>query len=180
MAVLIADPIAQPILDALRECLDDQLNYVHAKPASVCLRPGDRVDLLIAQGRDECCEGLGWVRLAAVYPTTTFPVPDESYSKCNTGWAVVAELGVARCAPVPEADELPTCADWTDVSHAVMADAAAMRRALMLFRRIDDYRHIPLVTGRWLPLTTEGGCVGGTMTTTVWAPYCDQLPTEEP
>lgn len=171
----VVDPVAQPILDALLLCLEEQVARVPDPPAAVCMRPGDRVDLLMAQGRDECCEGLAWVRLASIYPSSVFPAPDEAYVKCQLGWAVVVELGVARCAPVGDETTLPTCDQWTTATNHTTADAAALRRTLLCFRQIEEFRHRLHVPGAWLPMTTEGGCVGGSMTVTVYAPMCDTL-----
>lgn len=175
MSQPVVDPVAQPILDALLVCLEAEVAKVAEPPASVCLRPGDRVDLLMAQGRDECCEGLAWVRLASVYPSTRFPTPDESFERCPGGWAVVVELGVARCAPVGDEHSLPTCEHWVDSVNHVTADAAALRRTLMRLRTLDDFHHTMTVAGTWEPMTTEGGCVGGAMLVTVKAPMCDTL-----
>lgn len=171
----VVDPVAQPILDALLLCLEEQVARVPVPPLAVCMRPGDRVDLLIAQGRDECCEGLAWVRLAQIYPSSTFPDPDEGYVKCPTGWGVVVELGVARCAPVGDESHLPTCDAWTETVNHTTADAAALRRTLMCFRALPEHRFTLHVIGTWEPLSTEGGCVGGAMTVTVRADYCDVL-----
>ena len=175
MTTPIVDPVAQPILDALLACLETQVARVPDPPAVVCMRPGDRVELLIAQGQDECCAGLAWVRLAQIYPSSEFPTQDEGFVKCQTGWAVVVEIGVARCAPVGDERNLPTCDQWTKVTNNTTADAAALRRTLLCFRALDDHRFTMMVPGSWEPLTTEGGCVGGAMTLTVQASMCDTL-----
>lgn len=175
MTAPIVDPVAQPILDALLLCLEEQVARVPNPPQAVCLRPGDRVSLLISQSFDECCAGLAWVRLAMIYPSSQFPEQDDSVVKCQLGWAVVVELGVARCAPVGDENHLPSCDEWTTTVNDSTADAAALRRTLMCFRRLDDYRHTAVVPGAWESTTLEGGCVGGTMTLTVQAPMCDVL-----
>lgn len=172
---VIVDPVAQPILDALLLCLETEVAKVPHPPASVCMRPGDRVDLLVAQGRDECCEGLAWVRLAQIYPSAQFPAADEGYQKCLRGWAVVVELGVARCAPVGDERRLPSCDEWTETTNLTTADAAALRRAAMRLKTLEDFRFTMTVPGAWEPMTTEGGCVGGAMLLTVQAMPCDVL-----
>lgn len=171
----VVDPVAQPILDALLVCLENEVAKVPSPPHSVCLRPGSQVALLVSQHHDECCEGLAWVRLAQIYPASEFPAADETVMKCPTGWAVVVEIGVARCAPVGDENDLPSCDDWTAVTNHTTADAAALRRTLMRFRAMDEHRFTQVVPGTWEPMNTEGGCVGGAMTLTVQAPYCDIL-----
>lgn len=175
MTLPVVDPVAQPVLDAVLLCLEIEAAKVPSPPQSVCMRPGDRVDLLIAQGRDECCEGLAWVRLAQVYPSSDFPAADQAYRKCQTGWAVVVEIGMARCAPVGDENHLPTCDQWTETVNHTTADAAALRRTRMRLHTLDDFRHRMSVPGQWEPMTTEGGCVGGAMLLTVQAPMCDTL-----
>lgn len=171
----VVDPVAQPILDALLLCLETEIALVPSPPATVCMRPGDRVDLLIAQGRDECCEGLAWVRLTGIYPSSQFPAQDETYVKCQGGWAVTVELGVARCAPTGDERHLPDCDQWVTAVNSVTADAAALRRTLLRLRTLDNFRYTMTLPGTWEPLTTEGGCVGGAMLVTVQAPMCDTL-----
>lgn len=175
MTAPVVDPVAQPILDALLLCLEMEAARVPNPPAAVCMRPGDRVDLLMAQGRDECCEGLAWVRLAQVYPSNAFPIPNEGYVKCLTGWAVVVELGIARCAPIGDEHHLPSCDEWTATVNDTTADSAALRRTWMRLKTIDDFRFTMTVPGTYEPMTTEGGCVGGAMLLTVQAPACDVL-----
>lgn len=172
---MIVDPVAQPVLDAVLGCLEVEVARVPSPPGAVCLRPGDRVDLLIAQNRDECCEGLAWVRLAQVYPSSEFPDQDVDYSKCQKGWAVVVELGVARCAPVGDERTLPSCDEWVASVNDVTADAAALRRTVMRLRTLENFRHTMTITGAWEPMTMEGGCVGGAMLLTVHASMCDTL-----
>jgi hypothetical protein len=169
------DPVAQPVLDAVLLCLEQEIAKVPNPPAVTCMRPGDRVDLLIAQGRDECCEGLAWVRLVSVFPSNQFPTQDEGYVKCVLGWGVRMEIGVARCAPVGDENQLPSCDDWTAVVNDTTADGAALRRVPMRLRTLEDFRHRMYVLGGWESMTTEGGCVGGALLLTVQAPACDIL-----
>ncbi len=172
---MIADPVALPILQALVACLEQEVQHLAVPPKVTCLRPGDRIELLIAQNRDECCEGLAWVRLAGIYPSTNFPTQDEDYQRCQTGWGVVVEMGIGRCAPVGDENRLPSCDEWTASAEAVAGDAAALRRTLLCFKTLEDFRYTMYVPGLWTPMTTEGGCVGGAMSVTVHAPACDEL-----
>lgn len=175
MATPIPDPMVWPVMEAMVACLEDQAQCLEKPPQVVMARPGDRIELLLAQNRDECCEGLGWVRCVTVYPSTRFPSPDADPTTCGPlGWAIVLEIGVVRCAPVPEADTIPSAAVWDGVTAAVMADAAAIRRAVTVFKALEDYEDTQWLVNPWLPLTTEGGCVGGAMQVTIQAIPCDQ------
>lgn len=171
----VADPLTWPILEALEACLTDQVRCLEKPPKVTTVRPGDRIELLIAEKRDECCEGLAWVRCVTFYPSADFPQPDSEASNCGpTGWAVVAELGVARCAPMSDANTFPTAQEWSDSTYAVMADSAAVRRAIALFKTLDDFEDSLWLVGPWLPMTTEGGCVGGSIQVTISALPCDE------
>ncbi len=171
----VVDPVAQPILDTLLVAMEIEVAKVPNPPAVVCMRPGDRIDLLISQLRDECCEGLAWIRVAGIYPSTNFPTQDETFQKCQTGWGVQVELGVARCAPVGDENNLPSCDEWTAATNNVTADAAALRRTLLRWKTLEENRFRQYIPGGYLPLTTEGGCVGGAMLVTFAAPACDRL-----
>jgi hypothetical protein len=164
----IDDDLAWPVMESMVASLEDQVRCLVKPPAVVAARPGDRIELLLAQNRDECCEGLGWVRNVTTFPSTNFPDPDAESTACGPlAWAVVLEVGIARCAPVPDGNEIPTADEWNAVTAAVMADMAAIRRAIRVFKTLADYEDSPWLVGAWLPLTTEGGCVGGAMQVTI-------------
>jgi hypothetical protein len=166
------DLSVRPVVDVLLACLEQEIARVETPPQVVCLRPGASVELLMSTVRDECCEGLAWVRVATIYPSSNFPTPDSEPTKCSPyQYAAVLEMGVARCAPTPGAEDIPSCEEWTDVTYAVLDDAAAMRRAVCCFTAIEKPRLV--VVGTWQPAPTEGGCVGGSMTVTVAVGDCD-------
>lgn len=171
----LSDRTVTPVAEALLECFRDEISQVAAPPASVCLRTGDRVDLLMAQYRNECCEGLAWVRVANTYPSTVkFPYPDTEPTTCMPDRrATVLELGAVRCAPMANMDTIPSCEEWTAVSRAVQDDEAAMWRALTCWAELAENMDRLWLPGQWSPLTTEGGCVGGILPVTVAINACD-------
>lgn len=170
---MVADSTVTPYAQALLECLRAEMAKVEHPPASVCWRVGSRVDLLVSETRDECCEGLAWVRVASVYPSRNFPAPDATPQNCGPlQWAVVLELGAARCAPTADPAVIPSCEQWTETTRRVLDDAAAIRRAATCCFPAEVPDRMFLV-GSWTPLTVEGGCVGGTMTVTLAVPACD-------
>lgn len=172
MTAPVTDLSVTHIAELLLGCLAQEMATVPRPPRSVCLRPGDQVVFYVSSQGDECCDGLAWVRVAGMAPSMNFPVPDQTYTRCPPGqWAVVLEMGAARCAPRPPANVIPTCAEWTDVTHAVLDDAAAMRRALCCFTELEpDRMYVP---GLWTPLPVEGGCTGGLLTVTIAVDDCD-------
>lgn len=171
-ADVIVDEMVTPVAAVLLACLAEAMGQVPKPPRVVSLRPGDRVEMLLSKLRDECCEGLAWVRPAPAYPSSSFPEQDTVPSRCGVlQWAVGLEMGAARCAPLGTVNNLPTAAEWTAVTRAELDDFAAMRRALCCFAQVDpDRLWLP---GQWQPMTAGGGCVGSTITVTVAVPACD-------
>lgn len=166
------DKSVTPVAVDLLGCLQAEIAKVAKPPATVGLRTGAQVELLLSTRYDECCAGTAWVRVSSVYPSAQFPSPDEGYVPCwPIQWAAVLEMGAVRCAPTPSADEIPSEDQWNNVSTAVQDDAAAMRRALCCW--VDQQGDRMFVPGPWVPQTTEGGCVGGIMTVTVQIGACD-------
>ena len=172
----ISDPVVMPLAYEMLACLEEEIAKVLNPPARVGLRPGTVVDFLLSTTEDECCEGLAWVRPTLFYPSSSvFPLQDEQPPiPYVSSWAIVLELGAARCAPTPPETTIPTVAQWNDVVQAVMDDAAAFRRAICCFIAADPInRKKNVLPGQWQPLEVEGGCVGGTLTVTVRGPACD-------
>ena len=169
---LVISPIVTDLLSALTiEISADKHPY---PPQNICVRPGDVVELMIAQGRDECCEGLAWVRWGRLWPSSAgeFPDLDAEAKPCGvTRWAVECELGIARCAPMPEADEIVSSSEWTDTAFRTFEDAAALRRAACRYSKTHPTRLVHI--GQQAPTTLEGGCVSTVFTLTVSAKACD-------
>lgn len=168
----VLDPSVAPVASTLLQCLTAELATVPRPPTQVMFRVGVTVELLLSQYSDECCLGLGWVRLVTVYPSTVFPQPDAGAEGCGTlAWAAVLEMGAARCAPTPPSNQIPSAEEWNTLAEEVFADASAMRRALCCFADVEGDRLF--VPGLWQPLPVEGGCAGGVMAVTVAVDACD-------
>lgn len=162
------------IADVLRACLDGAFDGDDEKPAEICHRPGDLVPLSAGLAQDECCSGLGWVRIQEISPVIDpLATEDATANPCSvTGRRVTLELGVARCNPTGDANAGPTCDQWTNLALRIDRDALAMRRAACCAgtELVDQtgtfvYR---VRGGAWTPLESSGGCAGGTMTVVVW------------
>ena len=168
----ITDPGVLPVATSLLHCLQTALIDVAEPPENVSLRVGTQVELLLSETRDECCEGVGWVRVASIYPSAGFPEPDPDHSpSAPIQWAAILEMGVARCAPTPDADSMPDSDEWNRIGEAVLDDAAAMRRALCCWTDLEPDRMY--LAGLWQPLPVDGGCLGGYMAVTVAVDACD-------
>lgn len=162
----MAEAVINNLAGDLLACLCAALAPNPNPPRYCCLRGGDEVAQdITARSGDECCEGLGYVKVNGIYPSTNFPEPDTEALTCVPAWAVELEMGVFRCAP-GQVGTLVPCETWTSTAQQLMHDAQAMRRAFCCL--VDG---LPAGTGvlpqGWVPLGPQGGCTGGTMTVLV-------------
>lgn len=178
MAPQTTDPVVAPIaadLLAAMTTVFNQLDTLTGDPLRpVCLRTGARPALLASQSEDECCLRLAWLRLTSLYPSVraNFPEPDADPVPCDVRrWAVGFELGASRCAPVGDETSLPTCADWITTTLAGYDDAAALRRAVLLWQSTHPHDTVKIESVD--PGDVEGGCVHHTLTIIVAAPAAD-------
>lgn len=167
----LTDNLGTPLANELLACLCEQMQQVTNPPASCCLRSGDVVPHLMDATRDECCEGLAWVRVVSIFPGFPEQVADVPIGNDVVNWSVVLEMGAIRCGPFSAL--VPECDEWTEVVNRVQEDSFAMREALCCFVNGTHREPEPrprrgsVVPGEWLPLEDLGGCSGGTMPLTV-------------
>jgi hypothetical protein len=156
----------------LLSCFDMALQEGPNPPpdGNICLRVGE-VPFSAGLSEDLCCQGLAWVRVLNITPSINFPQADTTPSDCpHSSYAVEFELGAIRCMTFGSIQAGPTCDQWTDVFLQVDEDAASMRRAICcLFDLVAANATFidQIVTGTWVPIDNQGGCIGGLMTVTV-------------
>lgn len=162
------------IADALRACLDAAFEGDEGKPAEICHRPGAEVPFSIGLAQDECCSGLGWVRVAGIEPVIDPTSADErDASPCDIHRRrITFELGVARCNPFGTTNAGPDCDTWTTLALRMDVDALRMRQAVCcLAAATSDNPSSPVYLvrgGAWEPLEASGMCAGGQMTVIVY------------
>lgn len=162
----MADTLVFPLAQELLACLTTALSSNPSPPQNSCLRAGDVVFPDFNQYRDECCEGLAYVRIARIFPSgDVFPVEDGAWTPCHPlAWGAELEMGVWRCEPQQTNTELPSCEEWTTTAQLVANDWEAMTRAMCCFK---DSQVLlpgdPVFMGSWTPLNSGGGCTGGRM-----------------
>lgn len=174
------DQVAWPLAIRLLGCLEDSVAELQFPPKNIGLRPGDSVAFYVSRMRDECCEGLAWVRVAQVAPSSSaqWPNPDITPQPCwPLRYAVQLEMGIVRCAPAPGANEIPSQDAWDNLTDLILNDMAAMQNAACCFADGFDLHGVYLV-GAWNPLSIEGACAGGSMTITASAGPCNCGPVE--
>lgn len=179
----IVDLVATPLAMRLLVCLSEQAKLLEKPPKDVMLRSGNQVNFLMSLTKNECCNGLAWVRVAGIVPSSgangqNFPSQDLTPQKCGTArYAVELEMGIVRCAPVATAQAIPSDDIWNISAVDTLADFAAMDRAICCF--LDGFGGIAL-PGAWTPLAVQGMCVGGVMTLTASANPCNCIDDESP
>lgn len=176
----IVDLVATPLAMRLLVCLGEQVALLEKPPANVMLRSGNQVNFLMSLSKNECCNGLAWVRVSQIAPSSgqNFPAQDLIPQRCGTQrYAVELEMGIVRCAPVATGQAIPSGDIWNISAVDTLADFAAMDRAVCCF--LEGFTGIAL-QGAWTPLAVQGMCVGGVMNLTASANPCNCVDDESP
>lgn len=168
------DDSVWPILVAAAACLCQEL--VDSGLPSTCFcgpLPGNieevAWDYCGTEGCDNTgCGGMGFVTFGSNVPSSSFPAQDVA-ANCATDMAATLYMGVLRCAPMMDGRELPTEEAQFESTRLMLADMAAMKRAILCcmkaIRREDPgFRY---VLGQYSPEGPQGGCVGGVWEFTV-------------
>lgn len=161
--------IAQELLACLQTAL---LAGPNPPPANkIMLRAGSEVTPLLGTGTDECCTGLGWVRIARVEGARALRELDNvgCFSQERN---LTLEMGVARCAPTAPVSGVPTEDQWTATALQLDADMGAMEAAVCCLAALDDVAVEELAAGAYEPFGVDGNCIGGTMMVTVAMTNC--------
>jgi hypothetical protein len=141
-------------------------------PSRIMLRAGAEVTPMLSTLDDECCSGLGWVRIQSVSGVRQLGELDNivCFSQERT---LTLELGVARCMPTPGASVLVTEDQWTAVALQLDADMGAMESAVCCaFGDIEGSAAEEVSVGTYEPFGVDGNCVGGTMTVLIRMTNC--------
>lgn len=175
------DPV-RPLGQALLDCLCEKVSLIPNPPQNCCFRLGIEVAHDADLFTDMCCEGLAYVRLGEVYPSTD-GFPDEDVTRQATvncgigGWAVQLFMGIIRCAPMGTNTSMPTCEEYTAAAVQNFVDSQALRATACCF--IESVRNTELllgyhaIIGRQTQGTILGGCIERSQVITVQVPNCD-------
>jgi hypothetical protein len=176
---VVHDKMVMPVLLVAEACLTTEAGKLAKPPAEYQIRPGASFVAYADQTRDECCNGIGWIRPGQMWETDDFPVQRTGASKIEPAdYAVVIEIGIIRCLPT-QSDQpglqgqgaKPTNAQWLQATQEAMDDAAALRRVVCCLREL--YHIDAVVAGQINPLQNEANCSGTTITVTMRVPACD-------
>lgn len=162
--------LAQELLTCLETSLAAGPNPID--PAYVMMRAGRETTPLLGTNDDECCRGLGWVRIARVSGVRVLGELDNvvCFQQERT---VTLELGVVRCAPSAPTTGVPTEDQWLEAALQLDADNGAMEAAVCCaFGDLEGSPAEEVAVGDYEPLGVDGNCIGGTMTVTLRMTQC--------
>lgn len=160
--------LAQDLLACLETAL---LAGPNPPPANkIMLRAGEEVTPSLGTGTDECCTGLGWVRIANI--SGAREIGDSVLSCFRRQRILTLELGVARCAPSPTVQAPPTEDQWTAAALQLDSDQGAMESAICCAFDPDSNVYHAVAVGEYQPFGPDGNCIGGTMTVLVEFDAC--------
>lgn len=165
---------AMTLAQTLLACLETELTgSVYPIAAEhVMLRAGAEVTPLLGTNEDECCRGLGWVRIAGITGVRTLGELDNTacFSQERT---VTLEMGVARCAPSSDTASVPTEDQWTDAALKLDVDQGAMEAAICCaFGDVEGSVAEEVAVGAYEPFGVDGNCIGGRMTVQIRITHC--------
>lgn len=158
-------------------CLENQLQAPHPWPVPsdrVMLRAGQEVIPLLSKSTDECCTGLGYVRIANLTGARDVRDPLAAAGCFATERVLALELGVFRCIPTPSAGEIITAEQWTEVALRADADAGAMEKAICCAFNdpTDSLRIGAVAVGLYEQIGPDANCIGGRMTVNIEMEAC--------
>jgi hypothetical protein len=168
VADLKEDTTVYPTMVTLAGCLCTELAAAGGPTPCFCgLVPGGEVAIDCGCDDPQCNgNGMAWVRLAQVFPSSQFPFPDSTAATCATTLAYVLEVGVSRCVPVgDDAGNPPSLDEQLATVRLQTSDMQAMRRAIQCCVATKDTSY---VLGNYQPMNSSGGCGGGVWTVTIW------------
>jgi len=158
----------------LLACWQEQLKANPDPPADFCVRVGESVaeDIDPITGEDQCCEGLAWVRVGNMVPSSNFPDVDTTYYKCYpVTWALELELGIMRCMPGQAQTPIVSCSNYQKAFTHDVNDLRAMEETLCCWKgTLSKGRLFAVLSAE--PYGPRGGCIGRTMQLLVQKPKC--------
>lgn len=157
MALVPPPPITQAVVVALAElgdCVCAELTQTGGGEPCWCgLYPGQQVAW---ESCGECSGGrcgMGYVRVAGVFPSESFPVAAID-RRCTLPLVWAIEVGALRCFPYTSDGDAPPPTEMADAAVVQILDASALHRAIKCCS-------VEVAVQSYTPVGPMGGCVGG-------------------
>lgn len=148
------------LLTELAACLCVQIQDAPGPDVCFCgVIPGDAAVAEYAGSCNNKC-GMAWVRLGTIYPSTVVGVIEEAAGNCGSGIGVDIEVGILRCAAMPDDRGNPPKPSALAASAKQCADdAMTMWRAISC---CEAFGSKDFILRGYSPAGPMGGLVGGT------------------
>lgn len=178
-----AHPYIGPIVAEALMCLCDKAALKPNPPQHCSFRIGNEAVHDMGLNGDMCCEGLAYVSLGTIFPSSEgFPQEDSSYqagAKCAPlTWGITMKLALVRCAPVGDGMSMVPDAAWEAAMLQNIYDSATLMAAACCVRSF-----VINSSGIWIGMSAIGGsvaqgnplggCVERSIEVQVQMPNCD-------
>lgn len=177
----IIDVLLEPLMDQILACLCEAAARIPNPPQHCCFRVGE-VAHDAGLNQDLCCEGLAYVTLGDIYPSSTsFPEQDiirQAAASCAPPtWAVAVKMGIIRCVPVGDLYNPVSCTEWNTAAKQTIYDSFALRNAACCVRNYitagtDAFLGMSVIIERQTQGNPGGGCVERSINMTIQIPNC--------
>lgn len=148
------------VLKDLAACLCAQIEEDgSASPCFCGVVPGGNVtpDYLGGCTAEKC--GMAWVRLGSAYPSNTPGLAIEETGNCTSGNGIEVEMGLLRCAPMPDSRGNPPSAEVREAAFdQQVKDMLTMKRAIKCCSSLKPKEYVLNI---YTPVGPEGDVLGG-------------------
>lgn len=183
--ITASDPLLGPVMAELLLCLCEKADLAPNPPQHCSFRVGTQAPHDLGIDGDFCCEGLAYVTLGSLFPSSeSFPERDI-VRQADTGgcspptWGVELTASLVRCVPTGAGDGMMISnREWEIAALQNIYDTRTLQRTACCFR---DYvtKQSSLLIGMSVIIgditqgTPQGGCIERSVGLTVQIPNCD-------
>lgn len=183
-AITAADQFIGPIMAQALMCLCAAADAQPNPPQHCSFRIGSDILEDIGANGDFCCEGLAYVAMGDIFPTSEgFPQPDVNFqasAKCAPlSWGVNLKLALQRCVPTGpgEGQYVIPDRDWEAAALQNVYDVKTLLQAACCTRNwvIGEsglFVGMSSVVSTLTQGTSQGGCIERSINVSVQMPNC--------
>lgn len=178
----VVHPFLGPLMNGALSCLCEVVSTMLNPPKHCAFRVGTDVPHDFGLGVDQCCEGIAYVMLGEMFPSSEqFPRPDfvrQATGNCPPPtWALYIKFGIIRCIQVGGIDPL-TDLQWNNAAVQNVADTMALAKASCCIRNWIQTEWLQgvgmsVVIERQHQNAPQGGCIERSMTMVLQIPNCE-------
>lgn len=180
--MMVAHPFIGPLMVESLSCLSNAVDLFPNAPGIRCFRAGTEVIHDAGVDIDQCCEGIAYVMLGELYPSSeSFPEHDiirQANSTCAPPtWGLQIRIGIIRCIPVGGLDPL-NCDEWGAIAVQNVYDARSLAKASCCIRdyvvsNTGIFLGMSAVIDRQTQQNPLGGCIERYVGLSLQIPNCE-------